>query len=410
MFDWIMGFVKTLWMIAQLIFAFFKAMCGLGSLTQNSIYECAHNLSCTFVAWATGILLMSPFSSSILGGGGSDGLIAYGDQAGAQSGLNTALGNIGLGGLPLVCIEAGLALTMICFFYGFAESSVQLEKTNIQLIFSRILRWIISVGIVSVSYLMFSYLFAAFRSIYSLTGGAGGFAVDESTGSGNYTSIYNWYSSTLGNIKPTVTDGDVKLIDVQSFIDTPMSADPVLTDMATSADWTSVRNGGIGTLILIFGLIKLFKKALKFVVEQVPSFAKVVVFFVCAPFGLAMYAAPETQQKANQYIRQFSGAVLTNLFKVLAISLSAYVACRIAFPVGSGSVAVLNVQQVAAHVFDEAFTKLGSTPWASGTSSLYANDLAFLVTSGGLLGYMLFFDIIGKASEIAERFAHEIMT
>ena len=38
-----------------------------------------------------------------------------------------------------------------------------------------------------------------------------------------------------------------------------------------------------------------------------------------------------------------------------------------------------------------------------------ARDTAFLITGGGLLGYQLYFDLISKASEISERFAHEVV-
>lgn len=406
MFDWIMGFIKTIWMIVQLIFSFVKAMMALGNLTMANVYDAGHAVTSTFAAWATSILLMSPFNSTLLGGGGSDGVFgAAADNAGVQGGLSSALSHLGLGGLPDVCIAAGASLAMICFFYGFAESTVQLDKTNIQLIFSRILRWIIATLFVSLSYLLFAWLFGAFRSIYSITGD---FSVSSGTGEASFSSIKNWFDSQLINIRPSAKDETLPLLDVASIIDAPMSEDPVGVDVASGADFTSIRNGGLGTIIVLFGFVKLFKKAVKFVVEQIPAFARLVVFFICAPFGLAMYASPETQQKANSYLRQFAGAVLTNLFKVLAISLATYLACHIAFPVGTGSVAALNTQAVASQVMRTAFES-GSSLSAS-TADLYASELGFIVTSGGFLGYQLYFDLISKASEVAERFSHEIMT
>lgn len=122
------------------------------------------------------------------------------------------------------------------------------------------------------------------------------------------------------------------MIDVQSIITTEMSEVPDLTGGGIDASKVlSIRNGGVGCLIMFFGLVKLCKKAIKFVIEQVPAFIKVAVFFVFAPLGLAMYASPETQQKANSYLRQFGGVVLINLFKVIAISMATALICRLTF-------------------------------------------------------------------------------
>lgn len=396
MVDALKGLLKIIWMIVQLLWMIAKGLMLLGNLSCAAIRESAYNITCSFVAWVTGLLLMSPFEYT----GGESAISSATDNSAVKGGIGAAFNALGFNGLPLLCIEAGLALTMIWFFYGFAESTVQLDKTNLQLIFSRILRWIIAVGLVTVSYLLFAYLFSAFRSLFSLSGAS------ISTSS-SFDSIKGWFQGQLYAIKPPSYDGDDQvLIDSSSVMTSDMSVDPTLDGSTTGVAATmSLRNGGIGCVILIFGLIKLVKKAIKFVVEQIPAFAKVVVFFLCAPFGLAMYAAPETQQKANQYLRQFAGAVMTNLFKVIAIALATLLACKITYPVDGGAVSVLNTMPVVADMIGSAFTSAMFTD----TTDL-ANDLAFLVTSGGLLGYQLYFDLVGKASEVAERFSHEIMT
>lgn len=169
MWDFVLGFLKVCWMILQLLFTIAKALMGLGSLSIASVRDAAHNLTVSIVAWVTSLLLLSPFSDTWLGGSGSLEQDSV-SRMSALSGLQTAFGKAGMGNLPVLCIEAGLALTMIAFFYGFAESSVQLEKTNMQLILSRILRWIVAFGLVTICYRLFAYLFMAFRSFYSLGG------------------------------------------------------------------------------------------------------------------------------------------------------------------------------------------------------------------------------------------------
>jgi hypothetical protein len=399
MWDFVMGFLKVCWMILQLLFTIAKGIMGLGALSCDSIRAAAHNITVSIVAWVTSLLLLSPFSDVWLGGSGSLEQESVSKMS-ALSGLQTAFGKVGMGSLPALCIEAGLALTMIAFFYGFAESSVQLEKTNMQLILSRVLRWIIAVGLVTICYRLFAYLFMAFRSFYSLGG-------TLSEGS-SYETIKDWYSNSSGlaAIKPPTLDGDTQsLIDAKTIMTTEMSEEPYFEELDIAAGM-SIRNGGIGCLILFFGLVKLCKKAIKFVVEQVPAFIKVVVFFVFAPIGLAMYASPETQQKANAYLRQFGGVVLINLFKVIAISMATVLVCRISFPVGGTSYSILNTMPVVSGMIQDAFAASGdlSTDYTS-----LARDTAFLITGGGLLGYQLYFDLISKASEISERFAHEVV-
>lgn len=404
MWDFVLGFLKVCWMILQLLFTIAKALMGLGSLSIAAVRDAAHNLTVSIVAWVTSLLLLSPFSDTWLGGSGSLEQDSV-SRMSALSGLQTAFGKAGMGNLPVLCIEAGLALTMIAFFYGFAESSVQLEKTNMQLILSRILRWIVAVGLVTICYRLFAYLFMAFRSFYSLGG-------TFSSGS-SYDSIKTWFDSSTGGglsyIKPPTKDGldTSAMIDVQSIITTEMSEVPDLTGGGIDASKVlSIRNGGVGCLIMFFGLVKLCKKAIKFVIEQVPAFIKVAVFFVFAPLGLAMYASPETQQKANSYLRQFGGVVLINLFKVIAISMATALVCRLTFPVDGSSVSILNTMPVVSSLISKAFEDHGV--FGADYADL-STEVAFLVTSGGLLGYQLYFDLVGKASEISERFAHEVM-
>lgn len=408
MWDFVLGFLQVCWMILQLLFTIVKALMGLGSLSIAAVRDAAHNLTLSVIAWVTSLLLLSPFSDTWLGGSGSLEQDSVSSMS-ALSGLQSAFGRGGMGSLPVIAIEAGMALTMIVFFYGFAESSVQLEKTNMQLILSRILRWIVAVGLVAVSYRLLAYLFMAFRSFYSLGG-------DISAGS-SYDSIKSWFDNPdKGNliaIKPPSKDGvdTSSMIDVQSIITTEMSEVPDVASggMTDVGKVLSVRNGGVGTLIMFFGLVKLCKKAIKFVVEQVPAFIKVAVFFVFAPLGLAMYAAPETQQKANSYLRQFGGVVLVNLFKVIAITMSTALICRLAFPVGGTSYSILNTMPIVSSIFSAAFQPHDALYLGADAADL-ATEVAFLVTSGGLLGYQLYFDLVGKASEISERFAHEVMS
>ncbi|MDY6340161.1 MAG: hypothetical protein SPL61_11090 [Saccharofermentans sp.] len=407
MWDFVAGFLKICWMILQLLFTLAKGLMGLGALSNFAIRQAAHNIVVSIVAWVTSLLLLSPFSDVWLGGAGSIEQSSVTKDS-ALSGLQTAFGSVGMKNLPVIAIEAGLALTMIAFFYGFAESSVQLEKTNMQLILSRILRWIIAVGLVTICYRLFAYLFMAFRSFYSI----GGYLSEGSS----YDTIKTWYESGSGGglnyiIPPSYDDLDTSaLIDSSSIMSSEMSEIPTLTGGAGASKLLSIRNGGVGCLIMFFGMVKLCKKAIKFVVEQVPAFIKVVVFFVFAPLGLAMYASPETQQKANSYLRQFGGVVLINLFKVIAISMATVLVCHLSFPVDGGSVCVLNTMPVVSKLVVEAFS-MSSSPLGGGTTDLadIATDVAFLITSGGLLGYHLYFDLVGKASEISERFAHEVM-
>jgi len=401
MWDAIIGLLKILWMILQLLWSIGIGIMGLGSLSIESVREAAQNITTSTVAWVTGILLLSPFDWI-------DGQKSIAAEN-AAGGLTDAFTKLGMSGLPRICIDAGLALTMIAFFYGFAESSVQLDKNNFQQIFSRVLRWLIAVGLVTISYRLFGYLFMAFRSFYSLTGGT----LKEGA---SYTAIKGWYYESLKFIRPPAYDDldKVSMLDSQSLMTTEMSEVPNLTSGGGSSylSFASIRQGGIGTLIMFFGLVKLCKKAIKFVVEQVPAFIKVVVFFVFAPLGLAMYASPETQQKANSYMRQFGGVVLINLFKVIAISMATVLVCHISFPVNGNNYSILNTMPVVSSMVSQAFDSL----WINGSNLLIgekanaATDVAFLITGGGLLGYQLYFDLISKASEISERFAQEVVS
>lgn len=403
-FNFIKGLFDILWLILQLLWMVIQLIFGFGALSEVQILNAAHEITSKTVAWVSDLLLLSPFNPYMLDGGASL------EQENATSssvmtGLTVAFKTVGMENLPTLCIEAGLALTMIAFFYGFAESSVQLEKTNLQLIFSRILRWIISVGIVTVSYLAFSYLFQAFRSLYSLgTFSKGGASV--------------WYNEVLDAMKPAKQgwNSTTRLVDVESLFDATPDSSPFeyITNDNFFDNFSGMENSPLGVIVLFFGLVKLIKKAIKFVVEQIPAFAKVVFFFVCAPLGMAMFAAPETQQKANQYLKQFAGATLTNLFKVAAIAFSTYLAMHITFPVDVGSikgnVSILNVMPVVAQLLNLGFKTQAWGELDEPIRILIVRTLAFLMTSGGFLGYQLYFDLISKASDMGERLAHEIMT
>lgn len=401
-FNFIKGLVEVVWMILQLLWFLIMMIFGLAELSEVAIIDAAHDISAATVGWVSDLLLLSPFSDSMLGGGGSLEQASVSKMS-AMTGLTAAFRSAGMANLPALCIDAGLALTLIAFFYGFAESTVQIEKTNIQLIISRILRWIIACGLVSVSYLLFSYLFQAFRSLYAV----GDISSDATS----------WYSSQLSMMKPASGDwiSSTKFTDAESFFSMDHDIDVVLETASVGSMIGELDKSPIGMLILFFGLIKLIKKAIKFVIEQIPAFGKVVVYFLFAPLSLAMYASPETQQKANSYLRQFAGATLTNLFKVAAMAIATVIAMNVKFHVGSSTatytVSVLNVMPVVSTLIANAFEH--SSGWWSG-STLPPADLAktigFIVTSGGLLGYQLYFDMVGKASEVAERFAHEIMS
>lgn len=410
--DFIRGLMDIIWMILQLIWAIVAALIGLGQLTPGDIIESAHTISAGITGWISGILLMSPFSSEILNAPGVENASS---EDGAYWGIITAFTRTGAGSIPVLCIEAGLALTMIVFFYGFAESTVQLEKTNIQLIFSRILRWVIAVGLVSTSYLLFSYLFRAFRSLYSLAGSVDPYSSSSVFYDGSL-GIIGWFKDQLIKIRPSTSwykDTTEPIWHFEDFISMDPSQSVDVSSVAAGASPFRLQNGPIGFLILLFGLIKVFKKAIKFVVEQFTAFARLLVYFVCAPLGLAMYAAPETQQKANSFMRQFAGATLTNLFKVFAIALATVLVTTITINVGwltgdgsAGTYCILDVMGIANDLLKGA-VYVGSTSTLDAAS---LQDLAFLVTSGGLLTYHLYFDLIGKASEVAERFAQEVMS
>lgn len=412
--DFLKGLMDILWMLVQLIWGLFVSLEVLGNLTPGNIIEAAHTITAGITGWISGILLMSPFSSDLLNAPGVESATS---QNSAFYGLITAFTRTGTASIPVLCIEGGLALTMIVFFYGFAESTVQLEKTNIQLIFSRILRWIIAVGLVSTSYLLFSYLFQAFRSLYGLASG-----YSSSWGTATFyegsLGIVGWYKDQLVKIRPSTSwysDTTAPVWDLNNYfsMDPSQSADFDAFSVGASSHVFRLQNGPIGFLIMLFGIVKLFKKAIKFAVEQFTAFARLLVYFVCAPFGLAMYAAPETQQKANSYMRQFAGATLTNLFKVFAIALATVlvttVTVNVAWLTGNsshGAYYILDVMPIAHDLLSGA---IGTTGLTGVELDAGVKDLAFIVTSGGFLGYHLYFDLIGKASEVAERFAQEVM-
>lgn len=388
------GIIDIIWMLLQLVWLFFQVLFGLGALSSADIYNAAHKVTVSIVALVSDFLLMSPFDGSILSGAGG---IQAGSEETAKMGLEYAFDKLGMNGLPGLCLEAGLALTMICFFYGFAESSVNLEKTNIQLIISRIIRWIVAVGLVTSSYLLLSYLFLAFRSLYEVG------RITEGR-----TAVEDFFGDLISQIKPT-TSSNAPMIDTEALMSE--GTDKSVFDTYTITDsWGNLDHSPIGAILLFFGLVKLMKEAIKFVIEQVPAFAKVMFYFVCAPFGLAMYASPETQQKANSYLRMFGAATLTNLFKVGTIALATFIVTKVTFPVGDNNVCILNLIPIFTEMLGTAFNITGEYI-ADGVfmKADIAKNLAFLMTSGGLLGYTLYFKMITKASEMSERLAHEIL-
>jgi hypothetical protein len=150
--DALMGLLKAVWGIIALLVSLAKALFLLGGISAQTTYNAAEALLYKVLGWSTNLLMFNPVD---LIGSFGEGSASSGGTA--ESAVNVwfsshLLGGSGANGIGTILIEAGLGLTLIAFFYGFSESTVQLEKTNIQLIFSRILRWIIAVGLVTVSY------------------------------------------------------------------------------------------------------------------------------------------------------------------------------------------------------------------------------------------------------------------
>lgn len=388
--DVINGIIQAIWGILSLIITLLKALGALFTISLGDMYNAGRTLLFKFLGFSVDLLLMNPFnvgSGTYMGPGFGEGSVTSGGTAESSINMLFSSGSgMGLGaGIGTLIIEAGLALTLIAFFYGFSESSVQLEKTNIQLIFSRILRWIIAVGLVTVSYQMIGYLFLAFRSLYgSFTGIAGGNAE-------------TWFTNKLSTVWPEA--GNLS----GSFLEGGLSADQYdsmfgVNDFSGSM-WdidatTSLRYSFIGPVIMLLGILKLFKKLVKYVISFVPNLFRVLVLFICAPFALAMYASPETQQKANSYIRLFAASVLTNLLKVISITM----ACVIAINLTMDGTCILNTYPLAVQLTDSAF----------GAGAL-STDIAFIMTSGGLLGMNLLVDLLTKTSEVSDRFAQEVL-
>ena len=381
----LMGLLKAVWGIIALLVSLFKALFLLGGISAQTTYNAAETLLYKVLGWSSNLLMFNPVE---LIGSFGEGSASSGGTA--ESAVNVwfsshLLGGSGANGIGTILIEAGLGLTLIAFFYGFSESTVQLEKTNIQLIFSRILRWIIAVGLVTVSYQLVGWLFLGFRSFYDHLG-------HLSAGSSNAESFFqNNYSGVFSTGYGLTTSTDIFDWDA-AFSQTDFTGG--IEDFAAV---TSLRSSLVGAIVMLLGLMKLFKKLIKFVVGLIPNLVRVVALFVCAPLGIAMYAAPETQQKANSYIRTFAAAVFSNLLKVMAMGLVTIMAVQFTVGIGGDSYRLLDTYGIASAVLKSVY------------DSDIMIDFAFLMTSGGLLGMHLVVDLLTKTCEISDRFAQEVL-
>ena len=383
--DSLMGLLKAVWGIIALLVSLAKALFLLGGISAQTTYDAAEALLYKVLGWSSNLLMFNPIE---LIGSFGEGSASSGGTA--ESAVNVwfsghLLGGTGADGIGTILIEAGLGLTLIAFFYGFSESTVQLEKTNIQLIFSRILRWIIAVGLVTVSYQLVGWLFLGFRSFYDHLGQLSVGSTDaESFFRNSYSGVFSTgYGSASGT---EIFDWDA------AFSQTDFTGG--IEDFASV---TSLRSSLVGAIIMLLGLVKLFKKLLKFIVGLLPNLVHVVALFVCAPLGISMYAAPETQQKANSYIRTFAAAVFSNLLKVMAMGLVTIMAVQFTVGIDGTAYHLLDAYGIASAVLQ----------------SVYSNDImvdfAFLMTSGGLLGMHLVVDLLTKTCEISDRFAQEVL-
>lgn len=383
--DAILGLLKAAWGVLALLVSLFKALFLLGGISAQTTYDAAEVLLYKVLGWSTNLLMFNPID--LIGSFGESSASSGGT---AESTVNAwffshLLGGSNANGLGTILIEAGLGLTLIAFFYGFSESTVQLEKTNIQLIFSRILRWIIAVGLVTVSYQLIGWLFLGFRSFYEHLG-------QLSAGSTNAESFFqNSYSGVFSTGYGLTSGTDIFDWDA-AFSQTDFTGG--IEDFAAV---NSLRSSLVGAIVMLLGLMKLFKKLLKFIVGLIPNLVRVVALFVCAPLGIAMYAAPETQQKANSYIRTFAAAVFSNLLKVMAMGLVTIMAIQFTVSIDGTAYHLLDTYGIASVVLQGVYNADVMT------------DFAFLMTSGGLLGMHLVVDLLSKTCEISDRFAQEVL-
>ena len=383
--DALMGLLKAVWGIMALLVSIAKALFLLGGISAQTTYEAAEALLYKVLGWSSNLLMFNPIELI-----GSFGESSASSGGAAESAVNVwfsghLLGGSGADGIGTILIEAGLGLTLIVFFYGFSESTVQLEKTNIQLIFSRILRWIIAVGLVTVSYQLVGWLFLGFRSFYDHLG-------QLSVGSTDAESFFrNSYSGVF-----STGDGLASGTGVFDW-DAAFSQTDFTGGIEDFASVTSLRSSLVGAIIMLLGLVKLFKKLIKFIIGLIPNLVRVVALFVCAPLGIAMYAAPETQQKANSYIRTFAAAVFSNLLKVMAMGLVTIMAVQFTVGIDGTAYRLLDTYGIASAVLQSVF------------SNDIMVDFAFLMTSGGLLGMHLVVDLLTKTCEISDRFAQEVL-
>lgn len=383
--DSLMGLLKAVWGIIALLVSLAKALFLLGGISAQTTYDAAEALLYKVLGWSSNLLMFNPIE---LIGSFGEGSASSGGTA--ESAVNVwfsshLLGGSGADGIGTILIEAGLGLTLIAFFYGFSESTVQLEKTNIQLIFSRILRWIIAVGLVTVSYQLVGWLFLGFRSFYDHLGQLSVGSTDaESFFRNSYSGVFSTGSGLASGTG--VFDWDA------AFSQTDFTG-----SIEDFAPVTSLRSSLVGAIIMLLGLVKLFKKLLKFIVGLIPNLVRVVALFVCAPLGISMYAAPETQQKANSYIRTFAAAVFSNLLKVMAMGLVTIMAVQFTVGIDGTAYRLLDAYGIASAVLQSVY------------SDDIMVDFAFLMTSGGLLGMHLVVDLLTKTCEISDRFAQEVL-
>ncbi len=239
---------------------------------------------------------------------------------------------------------------------------------------------------------MIGFLFLAFRSLYTSLGSFSGVL------SGAGGSAKTWFDARLGSVF-THSWGITETGDLFDW-DAAFATSDFTGGMDSVEAVTSLRASLIGVVIMLLGVLKLFKKLVKYVVGLIPNLLKVIILFVCAPLGLSMYASPETQQKANSYIRTFAAAALTNLLKVMSIGFVTILITSIMVNINDTGYCLLDTYGIATAVLQ--------------SDSVFGNqdiaiDIAFIMTSGGLLGMNLYVDLLSKTCDVADRFAQEVL-
>jgi len=186
------GLLSAVWALIKLLIFLLKCLGILMKTGAASLYGAAVDLTAWTLGNGVNLLLSDPFSLVM-----DDSMLTVSDAADerfANFTMSRLAADVGLNLWVTAFKTAGCALTLVVFFYGFAESSIQLDKNHAQLsiIFSRIARWILAYGLVLVSYRMMGYLFLMFRSLYT--------SVTASSGVGGTVSVASdWFKTQLKN-------------------------------------------------------------------------------------------------------------------------------------------------------------------------------------------------------------------